>query len=110
MGSWYHSSKSGQYDLDFEWGGVTDRELGRQLRTESETRRVTDEELEGWDEAAATRSSSVTQRRIVASLRRTNYFRYRRLCKDFAWMQKQLKKMGLNPEDARLYVGDFEGR
>jgi len=58
--------------------------------------------LEGYREPS---TYSTTGARVITLLRQVNYWRYRRLCSDFAWMQKQVKKMGLNPEDARLYVG-----
>ena len=41
----------------------------------------------------------------LATLRKRIYslspVRWKRMQRDFRWMQKQMKKMGLNPEDAR---------
>lgn len=46
--------------------------------------------------------------RDVAAIRKElctrNYVRWLRLQRDFAWMQKEMKKMGYNPEDARQII------
>jgi hypothetical protein len=62
----------------------------------------TDDEVVGWFKSAETRMRVAMP--VRAELRSRNRVRWDRMQGDFAWMQKELKKMGLNPEDARWYL------
>ena len=67
-------------------------------------RDVTEKEVGDWLGAAEQRERKIRPRTADAirlELRRRNYVRYWRLQRDFKWMQKEMKRMGLNPEDAR---------
>lgn len=62
----------------------------------------TDEEVSAWFRSAESNMRvAMTVRRELQS---RNKVRWNRLQGDFAWMKKELKKMGLNPEDARWYL------
>lgn len=83
-------------------------------RKNSTRRAVTDEEFDQWLEAAdpldwdPEPDGERGRRAVLTELKRVNWFRYRRLCRDFKWMQRRMVRMGLNPEDARFYVGYFK--
>lgn len=65
-------------------------------------RTVTEVDREAWylaSQEAPPRSLSREQ--LLTRLTMTNPVRMRRIRKDYAWMQRQLKKAGRNPEDAR---------
>lgn len=68
--------------------------------------RVTDEELIGWDAAADGRKppKPATIEEVRAALRRINPVKWHNVQSDYRWVQKQMKKMGLNPEDARFIL------
>lgn len=40
----------------------------------------------------------------IRILRQKNFVRMSRMEKDFRWMKREMKKMGLNPEDARYLL------
>lgn len=67
-----------------------------------EPRFPTEEEVKDWFRAAKARERIAMT--VRQELRSRNKVRWNRLQGDFAWMQKELKKMGLNPEDARWYI------
>lgn len=63
---------------------------------------VTDLDRKKWFEASQERPPKELRREdIIAILTQKNFVRVRRLQKDYRWMQKQLIKMGRNPEDAK---------
>ena len=62
---------------------------------------VTFETDDGWDAAADSRMRPRSKTEIVAALNQKNSYRMWRLRHDFKWLQRQMKKMGYNPEDAR---------
>jgi hypothetical protein len=54
-----------------------------------------------FDEAVQQRKPPRGIADIKKELTQRNFMRMYALRKDFRWLQKQMKKMGLNPEDAR---------
>jgi len=62
----------------------------------------TDDEVKAWLRSADSRQHNAMN--VRKELRRRNPVRWNRMQGDFHWMQKQLKKMGLNPDDARWYL------
>lgn len=65
---------------------------------------ATDEDRAGWFAAATAQPRQPalsTVQQLHGYLFHKNPIRMRRLRSDFNWMQKELKKMGRNPEDAR---------
>lgn len=70
-------------------------------------RDLTEEDRTGWQEAMDSREQSIKPRTIQdvqALLRHRNPIRWNQLRRDFRWMQKEMKRMGLNPEDARYIL------
>ncbi len=64
--------------------------------------RATAAEIESFfDEAQSKPFNPRTRNELRAWMQALNFVRWRRLEKDFAWMQREMKKLGLNPEDAR---------
>lgn len=68
-------------------------------------RRLTDEDHDMWQEAATLREMDPPPPRTIeevrAKLKASNPVRWWYLKRDFAWAKRQMKKLGLNPEDAR---------
>lgn len=67
----------------------------------ADPRSLTHEDVEGWNEKASNRTPPKTRAAIIASISRSNPMRYARLRRDYRWLQKQARKHGLSPEDAR---------
>lgn len=38
---------------------------------------------------------------IISHMKKSNWVRYRRLQKDYKWLQGRMRELGLNPEEAR---------
>lgn len=75
-----------------------------QYRANATPRPVTDDEFESWFAAATEQDEPpkhLNRKQLLMMLKVKNPIRMRRLRKDYAWMQRQLKKVGANPEDAR---------
>lgn len=75
-----------------------------QYRSHATPRPVTEDEYDSWFAAAMEQDEPpkhLNRNQLLAALRLRNPVRMRRLRKDYAWMQRQLKKLGANPEDAR---------
>lgn len=76
-----------------------------QIREEVGPREPTDEERQQWFKSAglyrAETEPPKNAEEIRQKIRSRDFLRWRRLCKDFAWAQKQAEKMGINPEDVR---------
>jgi hypothetical protein len=68
--------------------------------------RLTPEEYVDWSEAANAgfHLKPQTVEDIRAALRRTNPVKWRQIQADMRWIEKHMKKMGLNPEDARYVL------
>lgn len=60
-----------------------------------------DDDIESFWSASDKRTRPLERHEILAYLERKNSVRMWQLRRNFKWMQKQMKKMGLNPEDAR---------
>lgn len=70
-------------------------------RTGRAPRNLNEDDVSGWMKAAEKPIGPVTQDDLRRHMRRVNFVRWRRLQKDFRWMMREMKKLGLNPEDAR---------
>jgi len=64
-------------------------------------RRLSGDDIASFYKAADNRTSPLTREEILARLQRKNSYRMWRIRYDFRWLQRQMKKMGQNPEDAR---------
>jgi hypothetical protein len=62
-------------------------------------RQLTDEDIAWFEDTKL--DKPLTMEDVKALLRQRNPVRWWRLQNDFKWMQRQLRKMGRNPEDAR---------
>lgn len=71
-------------------------------------RNLTEDDRLGWDDAMDQRQKSPLQPRTVQDVQRLirnrNPLRWHGIQKDFKWVQKEMKKLGLNPEDARYIL------
>jgi len=56
-----------------------------------------------FDRAVNERPPRVNQT-VEQHMRKKNFFRWHRLKRDYRWLQRQMKKMGMNPEEARWYL------
>jgi hypothetical protein len=63
-------------------------------------RPLTEDDVSGWMAAADERPAPLAPK-IADVIRKRNRFRWRRFIKDYRWVQKEMEKMGLSPEDAR---------
>lgn len=74
----------------------------------SKPRDLTDEDRAGWADAQDARMSSPmrpkTMEDVQRLIRNRNPIRWRQVRRDFRWVQKEMKKLGLNPEDARFIL------
>ena len=74
-------------------------------RAKAEPRPLTEQDRVSWYSAQDRRTSNLRDMDAVKALiRQRNPIRWRCLRKDFAWMQKEMKRLGLNPEDARYLL------
>lgn len=66
-------------------------------------RELTPEDRAGWNDALDRRASMKPQtvESVRALIRQRNPIRWRQLQNDIKWVEKEMKKLGLNPEDAR---------
>jgi len=64
-------------------------------------RKVQPDEMEGWFEASELRIPAQTRDSIIARIKEQNSYRWWRLNHDYKWLKRQMKKMGLNPDEAR---------
>lgn len=63
--------------------------------------KLNDQNISDFDLATRARKPLRNKEDIWAELKSRNPVRVNRLQRDYRWVQKQMKKMGLNPEDAR---------
>ena len=75
----------------------------------SQRRPLTEEDRVGWYDAQDTMRRNMSKEpKNIESVRRLirhrNPVRWYNLQRDFKWVQKEMKKMGLNPEDARYIL------
>ena len=66
-----------------------------------EKRRLNEDDIEGFFHAASRRPKYKTSDEIIRQLKKDNWFRWNRLQSDLRWMKRRLKKMGVDPEQAR---------
>lgn len=81
-------------------------EAGRDQET-SRLRNLTDDDRNAWADAQDSREKAIKPRTIQdvqVLIRNRNPIRWAQLQRDFRWMQKEMKRMGLNPEDARYIL------
>lgn len=64
-------------------------------------RRINEDDIASWFKATEKPPKEYTIERLREHMRMKNPVRWRRLRKDFAWMMREMKKLGMNPEDAR---------
>ena len=64
-------------------------------------RRLDDGDIDAFMDAAERRMRPITRDEIREHMRRKNGWRWWRLQHDYRWLRKQMKKLGLNPDDAR---------
>lgn len=60
-----------------------------------------DADIESFWSSSSRRTRPLSRDEILAYLEKKNGYRMWQLRRNFKWVQKQMKKMGLNPEDAR---------
>lgn len=72
----------------------------------SQPRDLEDDDIEGWESAseAGYHVKPETRSQVQAMLRRSNPVRWAQCQGDLRWAQRQMKKLGLNPEDARFML------
>lgn len=95
-------------DIKSAWNEFLDSMRATEAKTPNELHRATDEELVGWNDALDMRENTAysriplqTREDVIRAVRRTNPIKYGQIMRDYKWLQKQMKKLGLNPEDAR---------
>lgn len=70
-------------------------------RVKYQKKQLSPEDIESFNDAADKRQPMTSKTEILAYLHRKNSYRMWRLGYDYRWMQRMMKKKGLNPEDAR---------
>jgi len=70
-------------------------------RKANKPRRLTEEDYVGFFEATERRTGPMTRDQIIEAIRQKNPYRWWRIQYDYRWLKKQVKKLGLNPDDAR---------
>lgn len=74
-------------------------------RTPNEKNQLTDEDYVGFDAALDARAAQQLKPKNIeevrTAIRRINPIKYRQVMSDYRWLQKQMQRLGLNPEDAR---------
>lgn len=63
-------------------------------------RQLTEEDIASWD-AQHMQKPPKTAERIRYEIKRANPVRFWRLQQDLAWLKREARKRGMNPEDAR---------
>lgn len=69
-------------------------------------RHLTKDDIDGWMDAASKRKPprKLDRRTLQEYLKAKNLRRWNRLQRELRWAEKELGKLGLNPEDARWMV------
>lgn len=67
----------------------------------SRPRTLDDSDFDAFYKAADGRSAPLTREQIIAKLERKNSYHMWALRYHYRWVRRQMKKMGLNPDDAR---------
>jgi len=94
-------------DLD-ELGTMYRAFIMGQHKRLTQPRDLTDRDIVSWDDALNTREGGSTRPQTMEEvrtiLRRKDPIRWRRIKRDRKWIEKQMLKLGLNPEDARFLL------
>lgn len=64
-------------------------------------RLLDDGDVDSFFAAAEARRPQLTREQIIAKIEARNPHRWWRIQYDYKWLCKQMKRMGLNPDDAR---------
>ena len=78
-----------------------------QPNVKNQRRDLTEEDRLGWYDAGTEREKAIRPKTIAdvqALVRNRNPVRWRQLQGHYKWLQKELTRMGLNPEDARYML------
>lgn len=69
-------------------------------------RHLTADDIDGWMKAASQRNPprKMDRRTLQDYLKAKNLRRWNRLQRELRWAEKELGKLGLNPEDARWMI------
>jgi hypothetical protein len=69
-------------------------------------RDLTDDDRAGWDAAlsAQPRGKQATIDDVKQLIRHRNPIKWWQMQRDFKWLQGEMKRLGLNPEDARFLL------
>lgn len=63
-------------------------------------RQLTDRDFAAWNRAASHQRGGMTKLQIQRRMQSYNFVRWNRLRRDYRWLQREMVRMGLNPEDA----------
>jgi hypothetical protein len=76
---------------------------GPNAKTPGEPRFIGDDVIDGWLKAASQRKPPAKRDRATLRnyLHARSPWRWRRLQRDLRWAERQLLRLGMNPEDAR---------
>jgi hypothetical protein len=59
----------------------------------------------GWDDLPEEPFyDALSRQKIREHMQIRNKWRWRRLVRDYGWLQREMKRIGLNPEDARFLL------
>lgn len=70
----------------------------------TDRRPLNQEDLAGFSEAMDQRKPSLEIADVQAYLKRVNPYRWARITSDMRWMRGKMVKLGLNPDEAGLYL------
>lgn len=73
-------------------------------KSRNQRRSLNDEDRISWADAQDRRETAAeirTREDVRALLRQRNPIKWMQIQRDIRWVEKEMKKMGLNPEDAR---------
>lgn len=73
----------------------------RSRRQRPQPRRLDDGDWSAFMEAASDRRKPMSREQIIEAVKARNPHRWWRLQWDYKWLEKQMKRLGQNPEDAR---------
>lgn len=87
------------------WTGNTERES---LYPSNTRRPLDNEDFVGWEEAALIRGMEPSRPQTIEEarqrIRKLNPIMWALVKSDYKWLKHQMKKVGLNPEDARFLL------
>lgn len=71
----------------------------------TQPRDLTDDDLDDWYDAGNARRPSIrTKEQAIAAIKKTNRYKWYEYKRNYRWVQKQMQRLGLNPEDARYLL------